>query len=98
MFNFFNVLICHLCILLDEMSLHCFTHFHLDCLLIFLLSCEGSLYLHVCGLSCFSIVQLCVTLKTEACQAPLAVGFSRKEYWSGLPFPPPGDLPDPEID
>ena len=30
-----------------------------------------------------------------AFQAPLCVGFSRQEYWSGLPFPPPGDLPDP---
>ena len=32
-----------------------------------------------------------------ACQAPLSVGFSRQEYWSGLPCPPPGDLPDPGI-
>ena len=32
-----------------------------------------------------------------ACQAPLSMGFSRQEYWSGLPFPPPGDLPDPGI-
>ena len=31
---------------------------------------------------------------TAACQAPLSMGFSRQEYWSGLPFPPPGDLPD----
>ena len=30
-------------------------------------------------------------------QAPLSMGFSREEYWSGLPFPPPEDLPDPEI-
>ena len=30
-----------------------------------------------------------------ACQAPLLMGFSRKEYWSGLPCPSPGDLPDP---
>ena len=30
-------------------------------------------------------------------QAPLAIGFSRQEYWSGLPFPSPGDLPDPGI-
>ena len=30
-------------------------------------------------------------------QAPLSVGFSRQEYWSGLPFPSPGDLPDPGI-
>ena len=33
-----------------------------------------------------------------ACQAPLSMGFSRQEYWSGLPFPPPGDLPNPEIE
>ena len=30
-------------------------------------------------------------------QAPLSVGFSRQEFWSGLPFPPPGDLPHPGI-
>ena len=34
---------------------------------------------------------------TVACQAPLSMGFSREEYWSGLSFPPPGDLPDPRI-
>ena len=34
---------------------------------------------------------------TAACQAPLSMGFSRQEYWSGLPCPPPGDLPDPGI-
>ena len=33
------------------------------------------------------------TLCTVACQAPLSMGFSRQEYWSGLPFPPRGDLP-----
>ena len=32
---------------------------------------------------------------TVACLAPLSKGFFRQEYWSGLPFPPPGDLPDP---
>ena len=37
-------------------------------------------------------VQLCMTLWTVACQAPLSIGFSRQEYWSGLPFPPPGGL------
>ena len=31
---------------------------------------------------------------TVACQAPLSIGFSRQEYWSGLPYPPPGNLPD----
>ena len=34
---------------------------------------------------------------TAACQAPLSMGFPRQEYGSGLPFPPPGDLPDPGI-
>ena len=38
-------------------------------------------------LSHFSHVQLCVTPWTVACQAPLSMGFSRQEYWSGLPFP-----------
>ena len=45
-----------------------------------------------------SHVQLYVTPWTVACQAPLSVGFSRQEYQSGLPCPPPGDLPDPRIE
>jgi len=36
-----------------------------------------------------------VTLGTEAHQAPLSMGFPRQAYWSGLPFPSPGDLPNP---
>ena len=39
-----------------------------------------------------------VTPWTVACQTPLSMGFSRQEYWSGLPFPSPGDLPDPETE
>ena len=39
-----------------------------------------------------------VTPWTVACQAPLSMEFSRQEYWSGLPFPPPEDLPDPGIE
>ena len=46
-----------------------------------------------CVLSCFSHVQFFATLWTVACQAPLSMGFSRQGYWSGLPFPSPGDLP-----
>ena len=44
--------------------------------------------------------QLClfVTPRTVAHQAPLSVEFSRQEYWSGLPFPSPGDLPNPGIE
>ena len=39
----------------------------------------------------------CANLRAVTHQAPLSMGFSRQEYWSGLPFPPPGDLPDPGI-
>ena len=50
-----------------------------------------------CVLSCLSCVQLFATPWTVACQAPLSMGFSRQEYWSGLPCPLPGDLPNPGI-
>ena len=49
-------------------------------------------------LSCFSRVRLCATSETAAHQAPPSLGFSRQEYWSGLPYPPPGDLPNPRIE
>ena len=48
-----------------------------------------------CVLSCFSHAQLFVTPRTVPHQAPLSMEFSRQEYCSGLPFPPPGALPDP---
>ena len=54
-------------------------------------------YLHLCMLSHFSSVLLFATLWTVACQVPLSMEFPRPDYWSGLPFPPSGDLPDPEI-
>ena len=40
----------------------------------------------------------CSVAWTASCQAPLSMGFSRQNYWSRLPFPPPGDLPDPEME
>ena len=46
----------------------------------------------------FSRVQLFVTPWTVACQVPLSMEFFRQEYWSGLPFPPSGDLPNPGIE
>ena len=52
--------------------------------------CESESWLH-------SHVQLFVVPWTVACLAPLSMEFSRQEYWSGLPFPSPGDLPGPEI-
>ena len=53
---------------------------------------------HVCTRTkSFSCFPLLATLWTAAWQAPLSLGFSRQQYWSGLPCPPPGDLPDPGI-
>ena len=49
-------------------------------------------------LSCFRRVQLFVTPWTVACQVLLSMGFSRQEYWSGLPYPPPENLPDPGME
>ena len=54
--------------------------------------------LFACMLNRFSHVQLCATLWTVAHQAPLSMGFSRQEYWSGLLCPLPGDLPNPGIE
>ena len=46
---------------------------------------------------CVKSFRLFATPWTVACQAPLFMGFSRQEYWSGLPCPPPGDPPNPGI-
>ena len=51
----------------------------------------------MCVLSLFGHVQPFVTLWMVACSTPLSTGFSRQEYWSGFPCPPPGDLPNPGI-
>ena len=54
----------------------------------------------VCVCVCVLVIKSCPTIVTPwtvAHQAPLSMGFSRQEYWSGLPFPFPGDLPDPGI-
>ena len=48
----------------------------------------------VCALSC---VRLFSTLQTVAYQDPLSLGFSRQQYWNGLPLPTPGDCPNPGI-
>ena len=57
---------------------------------------------HQIGSACmpsrFSCFQLFESPWTVACQAPLSMGFFRKEYWSGFPFPPPRDLPNPGIE
>ena len=53
--------------------------------------------MHECVLSCFSLVQLCASLGTVAHQVPPSMEFPRQEYWSGLPFSPPGDLPNPGV-
>ena len=60
-------------------------------------SCSWSRGLKV-KVKSLSRVQLFVTPWTIAYQAPPSMGFSRQEYWSGLPFPSPGDLPNPGIE
>ena len=50
--------------------------------------------IHACMLSHFSSILLFAALCTITCQAPLSMGYSRQEYWSGLPCPLPGDLPN----
>ena len=55
-------------------------------------------HMHGSMLSSFSRVRLFVTAWTVAHQASLSLGFSRQEYWNGLPFPSPGDLPNPGIE
>ena len=57
-------------------------------------STQAYRHTRACVLSRFSHVQLFSTHWTVACQAPLSMGFSRQEYWCGLPCPPPGDLPN----
>ena len=52
----------------------------------------------MCVLSCFIFIQLFLTPWTVIHQAPLSVGFSQQQWWSALPCPPPGDLPDPGIE
>ena len=57
--------------------------------------------LDTCACVCAKSLQLCrlfVTLWAVAHQAPLSMGFSRQDYWSRLPYPPPGDLPNPGIE
>ena len=49
------------------------------------------------SVSC-SVMSDSATPWTIACQAPLSMEFSRQEYWSEMPFPSPGDLPDPRIE
>ena len=61
----------------------------------YLLMRETTCDLHAPSLNC---VQLFVTPWTVACQVSLSMGFPRQEYWSGLPLPSPGDLPDPAIE
>ena len=51
--------------------------------------------MYLCAKSLQSCLMLCDAMDYIAHQAPLSMGFSRQENWSGLPCPPPGDLPDP---
>ena len=61
------------------------------------------LYCYLCLLKTLQVMGACSVMSDSVqlyglCQAPLFVGFSRQEYWSGLPYPPAGDLSEPEIE
>ena len=55
-------------------------------------------FINIVRFAWLSHIGLFVTPWTIACKAPLSVEFSRQESWSGLPFPTPGDLPEPETE
>ena len=71
--------------MVSEVKDYCFIVFHK--ILVFL-------SLSLVAKSCLTLV----TPWTVACQTPLSMEFSRQEYWSGLSFPSPGDLPNPGIE
>ena len=79
----------YFCILWKKWSTMDWKNFNL------ILHTRNTLCVHACMISHFSHVWLFATPWTGARQAPLSMGFSRQAYWSGLPRPPPGDLPDP---
>jgi len=82
-------------IIIANLIMHFFTRKNAF-LLYFILSCPDACF--PCILSRFSHVWLFVSLWTVALWTPLSMQFSRQEYWSGLPYHPPGDLPDPGTD
>ena len=57
-----------------------------------------SISVHVCSVASAVSDSLQLNIWIVACQAPLSMGFFSQEYWSGLPFPPPGDLPGPRVE
>ena len=79
--------------LLDPMKMQMFLFFMEQLYVLYM----DIMTLCVCYAELLSHVQLFTTPWTVACQAPLSMEFSRQEYWSGLPFPFLGDLPDPRI-
>ena len=86
------------CLIYTQFSDNIHTTFDFSGFFIFLdVNWEFHMLLCCAVLSHFNRVWLFVTLWTIACQAPLSMGFSRQEYWSGLLCPPPRDLPDPGI-
>ena len=60
--------------------------------------CESYMCVYISSIQSLSHVQLFATPWNVAHQDPLSMGFPRQEYWSGLPFSSPGDLPEPRIE
>ena len=87
-----TIIICivYFCVGIPQVPKSLFNYFYSFC---FLSSPEK----YMCVCVSFSFVWLFATPWTVPCQAPQSMGFSRQEYWSGLPWPSPGDLPNPGI-
>ena len=75
-------------------------HIHITFITVYCYNCSILLFIVnlLCTCQVASVISDSVTLWTIADQAPLSMDFSRHEYWSGLPCPPVGDLPDPGIE
>ena len=80
-----------------QLSSYLLLEFSLEIIFIFLLNPNNGKYHHpqsVCGCGCVLVIQSCLTLQPHGLQhTPLSMGFSRQEYWSGLPFPSLGIFP-----
>ena len=70
----------------------------IDSSVLFFLDSTYHILMHICQNRLFKKLKQYLPPGSRAYQAPLSVGFSRQEYWSGLPFPSPGDLPNPGIE
>ena len=98
MFQIYSKVVVHFAVHLKHCG-YIFMHIYFTHNSLYISTCIHSIPVRTCmhEVKSLSRVRLFGTLWTVAHQAPPSMGFSRQEYWSGLPFPSPEDLPDPGI-